>query len=71
MNKFLPIILFSLIPLNGCSAPENEPELSYDPIEVIEYQNCLNNPPPYLGGLFNPPRDWAIEACEDKRPVAK
>ncbi len=69
MNKFYTIILLSLIPLSGCSAPE--PELSYDPIEVIEYQNCLNNPPQYLGGLFNPPRDWAIEACEDKRPVPR
>ena len=40
MRKLLPIILLSLIPLTGCSSPE--PELAYDPVELIEYENCLD-----------------------------
>jgi len=64
VNKFLPIILFSLIPLNGCSAPETEPELSYDPIEVIEYQNCLE--------VFRSTYGSRVEQfCADKKPVLK
>ena len=69
MRKLLPVIILSLIPLTGCSSPE--PELSYDPLELIEYQNCLNNPPDYFGGVFTPPRDWAEKACKDKRPILK
>ena len=69
MNRLIAVILLSLIPLSGCSSPE--PELSYDPLELIEYQNCLNNPPDYFGGVFTPPRNWAEKACEDKRPIRK
>jgi hypothetical protein len=66
MRKLLPIILFSLIPLSGCSSPE--PELSYDPIELIEYENCLNSPP--KGTEDN----WAQIAeifCKNKKPILK
>ena len=69
MHKLLPVIVLSLIPLTGCSS--SEPELSYDPLELIEYQNCLDNPHPYFGGVFTPPRNWAEQACEDKRPILK
>ena len=40
MHKLLPAIVLSLIPLSGCSSPE--PELSYDPIELIEYEEVIN-----------------------------
>ena len=66
MRKLLPIILFSLIPLSGCSSPE--PELSYDPTELIEYENCLNSPPKDLKD------DWAQVAeifCKNKKPILK
>ena len=69
MHKLLPVIVLSLIPLTGCSS--SEPELSYDPLELIEYQNCLDNPHPYFGGVFTAPRNWAEQACEDKRPILK
>ncbi len=66
MRKLLPIILLSLIPLSGCSSPE--PELSYDPIELIEYENCLNSPPESLKD------NWAQVAevfCKNKKPILK
>ena len=62
MRKLLPIILLSLIPLSGCSSPE--PELSYDQIEVIEYQNCLE--------VFRSTYGSRVENfCADKKPVLK
>ena len=69
MNKKLLVLTLSALSLMGCSSPE--PELSYDPLELIEYQNCLNNPPDYFGGVFTAPRNWAERACEDKRPILK
>ena len=70
IRKVLVLFIPTLL-LTGCSSAEPERKLEYDPIEIIEYQNCLNNPPEYLGGLFNPPRDWAEEACADKKPIPK
>ena len=67
MRKLLPIILLSLIPLTGCSSPE--PELAYDPVELIEYERCLNNP-----GLGYTEEVWNIIAelkCEGKKPILK
>jgi hypothetical protein len=69
MPKLITALSAAVIFLTGCSSPE--PELSYDPLELIEYQNCLNNPPSYFGGAFTPPRNWAEQACEDKRPIRK
>jgi hypothetical protein len=69
MRKLVTVLSASVILLTGCSSPE--PELTYDPLELIEYQNCLNNPPSYFGGVFTPPRNWAEQACEDKRPILK
>ncbi len=63
---FIPTLL-----LTGCTSAEPKRKLEYDPIEIIEYQNCLNNPPEYFSGLFKPPRDWPEEACADKKPIPK
>ena len=43
MNKKLLVLTLSALSLMGCSSPE--PELSYDPLELIEYETCLSNPP--------------------------
>jgi hypothetical protein len=67
MRRLLSIVLFTLIPLTGCSSPE--PELSYDPVELIEYERCLNNP-----GLGYTEEVWNIIAelqCKAKKPVLK
>ena len=62
MRRLLPIMLFILIPLTGCSSPE--PELAYDQIEVIEYQNCLE--------VFRSTYGSRVENfCADKKPVLK
>ena len=37
-NHIYPLIL-TIILLTGCSSPE--PELSYDPVELIDYQECV------------------------------
>jgi uncharacterized protein YcfL len=37
-KHLLSLVIFSLL-LTGCSSPE--PELSYDPVELIEYEECL------------------------------
>ena len=66
MRLFALALVTGLL-VTGCTTKEP----SYDPIELIEYQNCLNNPPPYFDGVFTPPRNWAEQACESKRPVLK
>jgi hypothetical protein len=66
-SKFILLTLLALTPLflTGCASEEPR----YDPVDLIEYENCLKNPPEYFGGVFTPPRNWAEQACEDKRPV--
>ncbi|GEM_PF-3989841 len=62
MRKLLPVIILSLIPLTGCSSPE--PELSYDPVELIEYQNCLE--------VFRSTYQSRVEQfCADRKPILK
>ncbi len=66
MNKKLLVLSLSAISLMGCSSPE--PELSYDPLELIEYETCLSNPPEGLQS------NWAQVAevfCKNKKPILK
>jgi len=69
MHRFLPIILFTLIPLTGCSSPE--PELSYDPVELIEYENCLTSKRERYKDYPSSQEDWTLRDCVDKKPVLK
>jgi hypothetical protein len=67
VDRLIIVILLSFITLTGCSSPE--PELAYDPVELIEYERCLNNP-----GLGYTEEVWNIIAelqCEGKKPVLK
>ena len=61
------LVALTLTLLTGCSSDEPK----YDPVDLLEYENCLDNPPEYFGAVFTPPRNWAEQACEDKRPVLK
>jgi hypothetical protein len=66
MSKLPLVVLLSLIPITACSS---EPELAYDPVELIEYERCLNNP-----GLGYTEEVWNIIAelqCESKKPILK
>lgn len=49
MSKKLLVLFVSALLLNACSSPE--PKLSYDPVELIEYERCLNTIPV---GLIDP-----------------
>lgn len=69
MNKKLLLLSLSALSLTGCSSPE--PELSYDPVELIEYERCLNTVHPNFTEEL-----WAIEGiaeevCKDKKPLLK
>lgn len=66
-KHLLSLVIFSLL-LTGCSSPE--PELSYDPIELIEYEQCLNNPPNAYKGIWHLD-NFGEQYCEDKKPVLK
>ena len=68
MSKKLLVLFVSALLLNACSSPE--PELSYDPVELIEYENCLNNPPAGLTEAFGL-KGFAEKYCEPKKPVLK
>jgi hypothetical protein len=66
MSKLPLVVLLSLISITACSS---EPELAYDPVELIEYERCLNNP-----GIGYTEEVWNIIAelqCEGKKPVLK
>lgn len=39
MNKKLLVLVLLLFLVNACSSAE--PELSYDPVQLIEYEECL------------------------------
>ena len=65
MNKTIAVILLGLIPLSGCSSPEP----SYDPVELMEYELCLNTP---VGEFANSWTPVIAEAeCESRKPVPK
>ena len=57
VRKLLQIILLSFIPLSGCSSPESERELEYDPVELIQYEDCLDT--------------YVPSYCEYLKPVKK
>jgi hypothetical protein len=69
MRRLLPLILFTLIPLSGCSSPE--PELSYDPVELIEYENCLTSKREKWAGMGQIQEMMALKECESKKPILK
>jgi hypothetical protein len=68
----IPFLVVGLFSLTGCSNSSNsEPE--YDPVEVLEYEFCLNNPPPQFEDQDG---DWLVpglaeQYCESKKPIAK
>ena len=69
MRQVLVLLFISSVLLSGCSSSE----LSYDPVELIEYERCLNTVP--LQYQSNE-EIWSIdgfaeEHCESKRPVLK
>ncbi len=69
MKSHLSVLVVSTLLLTGCSSPE--PELSYDPVELIEYERCLNTIHPNFTEEL-----WAIEGiaeevCKDKKPILK
>jgi hypothetical protein len=68
VNRLIIVILLSFAPLTGCSS--SEPELSYDPVELIEYEKCLNSPPSYAEGVWNL-NGFAENFCKDKKPILK
>jgi hypothetical protein len=69
MRRLLPIVLFTLIPLTGCSSPE--PELSYDPVELIEYENCLTSKREKYKDYPSSQENWTLRDCVEKKPVLK
>lgn len=68
MNNRVLVLVLPLLLLSACSSPE--PELSYDPVELIEYENCLNNPPAGLTDAWSL-AGFAERHCESKKPVPK
>ena len=66
MKQILIVISVSAGLLTACSSSE----LSYDPVELIEYERCLNTVPSNFEGV------WELEGvaesyCKDKKPVLK
>jgi len=69
VNRLIAVILLSLIPLSGCSSPE--PELSYDPVELIEYERCINTKPQFVSETVWLIDGYAESWCKNKKPVLK
>ena len=67
MRKLLSVIVLSLIPLTGCSSSEP----SYDPVELIEYERCLNFVPRGFTEEIWAMQGIAENYCKDKKPVLK
>ena len=67
MDRLIIVILLSFITLTGCSSPEP----SYDPVELIEYERCLNTIPPNFTAEIWAYEGIAEEYCESKKPVLK
>ena len=67
MSRLTKIVLLSIIPLSGCSSPEP----SYDPVELIEYERCLNFVPRGFSEEIWATRGIAENYCKDKKPILK
>jgi len=67
MSRLTKFVLLSIIPLSGCSSPEP----SYDPVELIEYERCLNFVPRGFSEEIWAIRGIAENYCKDKKPVLK
>ena len=67
MRKLLPVIILSLTPLTGCSSSEP----SYDPVELIEYEKCLNTVPIQYDEEIWSIEGFAEQHCESKKPILK
>jgi hypothetical protein len=67
MNKSVVFILLGLIPLSGCASSEP----SYDPVELIEYERCLNTVPPNFTAEIWAFEGIAEEYCLNKKPILK
>ena len=55
MNNKLLFLSISVLLLTGCSSPERE--LEYDPVELIQYEDCLDT--------------YVPRYCEYLKPVKK
>jgi len=69
VNRLTIVILLSFIPLTGCSS--SEPELSYDPVELIEYENCLTVARERWKNVSIAQEKFALRDCESKKPILK
>ena len=67
MDRLIIVILLSFIPLTGCSSPEP----SYDPVELIEYERCLNFVPRGFSEEIWAMQGIAENYCKDKKPILK
>ena len=67
MKQVLALLFLSFPLLSGCSSNE----LSYDPVELIEYENCLNTIPPNFTAEIWAYKGIAENYCEEKKPVLK
>ena len=67
VSRSIAVILLCLVPLTGCSRPE----LSYDPVELIEYERCLNTIPPNFTAELWAYEGIAEEYCKEKKPSLK
>jgi len=57
MNNKVLFLSISVLLLTGCSSPEPERELEYDPVELIQYEDCLDT--------------YVPDYCEYLKPVKK
>jgi len=71
VNKLIPLVLLSLIPLSGCaSSPTYEPK--YDELDLIHYQTCLDK---YISSndwtyiLSDRVTEMALENCKPYLPT--
>ena len=69
MNKRLLVLTICALLLTGCSSPE--PELSYDPVELIEYENCLTSKREKYKDYPYSQENWTLRDCIEKKPVLK
>ena len=69
MNKKLLVLAISALLLTGCSSAD--PELSYDPVELIEYEKCLNTVPIEYDEVVWRSPGLPEKYCKSKKPILK